>query len=108
MLHEIWDFLREGFQSVNAYQGLLIAIIAAILVPAWKRVWAVALGATIVHLIADVLIPVLADKAPFRLPPDLLEVDYWRHAFVLFIGYLIVIAVLFFIKRLFLKEGGGH
>ncbi|HEY0104541.1 MAG TPA: hypothetical protein VGB91_00555 [Rhizomicrobium sp.] len=98
----IWGFVHEGFNNVNAVEGLVIALVAAIVVPAWDRIWAVALGATLVHLIADVLIPVIAHHAAFRLPP-LLELPFWRMALSLYVGYLIVIAVLMFIKRMFLS-----
>jgi len=100
-LNVILDFLREGFDSVNAVEGLVIALVAAIIAPAWDRIWAVALGATLVHLIADVLIPVVARHAAFRLPP-LMDFGFWRTAVALYVGYLIVIAVLMFIKRTFL------
>ncbi|MBV9418684.1 MAG: hypothetical protein JO348_02815 [Alphaproteobacteria bacterium] len=101
------DFLREGFNHVNAVQGLVIALVAAIIAPAWDRIWAVALGATVVHLIADVLIPVIANKTAFHLPP-LMEYSYWRTAVALLVGYLIVISVLMFIKRLFLSSAASH
>jgi ABC-type glycerol-3-phosphate transport system permease component len=45
---------------------------------------------------------VVAYHSAFRLPP-LMEPHYWRYAAVLFVGYLIVIGVFFFIKRLFLR-----
>jgi hypothetical protein len=102
MLNSIWDFFREGFDHVNAVEGLVIALVAALLVPAWHRLWAVALGATVVNLIVDTLIPVVAYHQTFHLPP-LMEASYWRLALVLFVGYLVVIGVFFFIKRLFLK-----
>ena len=98
----VLDFFREGFNHVNAVEGLVIALVAAIIAPAWDRVWAVALGATVVHLIADTLIPVIANHAEFHLP-QILEMAYWRTALSLFVGYLIVISVLMFIKRLFLS-----
>jgi len=101
-LNVILDFLREGFNSVNAVEGLVIALIAAIIAPAWDRIWAVALGATLVNLIADVLIPVIARHASFRLPP-VMEFGFWREAVALYVGYLIVIAILMFIKRMFLS-----
>lgn len=102
-LNVLLGFVREGFNTVNATEGLVIALIAAILAPAWKEIWAVALGATLVHLIADVLIPVVANHATLRLPP-LLEFGYLRMAVSLYIGYLIVIAVLMVIKRTFLSS----
>ncbi len=37
MLNAIWDFFREGFNHVNAVEGLVIALVAALLVPAWYR-----------------------------------------------------------------------
>jgi hypothetical protein len=101
-LNVILDFLREGFNNVNAVEGLVIALVAAIIAPAWDRIWAVALGATLVHLIANVLIPVIANHADFHLPP-LMELSFWRTALALYVGYLIVISVLMFIKRLFLS-----
>ncbi len=100
-LNVILNFLREGFNNVNAVEGLVIALVAAIIAPAWDRIWAVALGATLVHLIADVLIPVVASHASFQLP-QILTMPYWRMALSLYVGYLIVIAVLMFIKRTFL------
>jgi hypothetical protein len=103
MVNAAWDFFREGFNQVNALEGLIIALIAALFVPAWHRVWAVALGATLVTIILNVLLPVLADHAAFRLPP-LMEPNFWRFVAALFVGYLIVIGVFFFLKRLFLRE----
>jgi hypothetical protein len=103
-LNVIWSFLREGFDHVNAVEGLVIAFVAAIIAPAWDRIWAVALGATVVHLVADVLIPVIANHASFHLPP-LMDLAYWKEALALYVGYLIVIAVLMGIKRMFLSSG---
>ncbi|HEY2071363.1 MAG TPA: hypothetical protein VGG48_17530 [Rhizomicrobium sp.] len=104
MLNTIWDFFQTGFHEVNAVEGLVIALVAALLVPAWSRLWAVALGATVVTLVVNTLIPVIAYHQSFRLPPDLLEVSYWMGALALFAGYLVVIGVFFFIKRLFLRS----
>ncbi len=110
-LHVIIDFFgdgfRQGFAHVNAVLGIVIAVFAAYMMPAWKRIWAIALGATFVHLIAKVTLPVLADKAPFRLPPNLLEPSYWRAAVALYLGYLVVIAIFFVVKTRLLPKSGG-
>ncbi|MGN6514408.1 MAG: hypothetical protein ACTHLR_01045 [Rhizomicrobium sp.] len=103
LVNTTWDFFREGFNQVNALEGLIIALIAALFVPAWRRVWAVALGATLVTIIVNVMLPVLADHAAFRLPP-LTEPRFWHFVAALFVGYLVVIGVFFFLKRLFLRE----
>lgn len=101
-VHVIVDFFRDGFEEgfarVNAVLGLLIALIAAFLMPAWKRIWTITLGATLVHLIANVMLPVVANHETFRLPRGLLEFPYWRDALALYFGYLVVITIFFFIK----------
>jgi len=99
----VFAFLREGFDNVNAIEGLIIALVAAVMVPAWDRIWAVALGATVVHLVVDTLMPVVANHAAFHLPP-LLHMPYWRTALSLYVGYLVIIGVLLFIKRLFFSQ----
>lgn len=108
--HVIVDFFRDGlhqgFDHVNAVLGLIIALIAAFIMPAWRRIWAITLGATIIHLIAEVMLPVLAHHESFRLPPDLLEWSYWRAAIALYMGYLVAIAVFFFIKKMIMPRGG--
>jgi hypothetical protein len=43
------------------------------------------------------------------LPPDLLQLSYWKTAAALFLGYLVVIAVFFAIKKNLLpKSGAAH
>ena len=91
-------YMQSGFQQINAVQGLLIALVAAYLLPAWGRVFAVAGGATLAHLILDVMLPVLANNAAFRLPP-IVDSEYWRYALTLYVGYLLVITVFYVIKR---------
>ena len=100
------DYMQTGFYKVNALQGLLIAIVAAYLLPKWSRLFVIALGATLVHAIFDVMIPVLARNAPFRLPP-LVDVEYWRYLLAIYIGFLIIIPVFYAVKLLVLRGGGG-
>ncbi len=110
-LHDILYFFkdgfREGFAHVNGALGLLIAIYAAYQLPEWRRIWAAALGATITHLIAVIILPVLVNEGSFRLPPDLLELSYWKTAAALYLGYLVAIAVFFAIKIQLLSGGGA-
>jgi hypothetical protein len=99
---ELWNSLtsytQAGFHEINAIQGLLIAIIAALMLHRWAGVFAIAVGATLTHLFVDVLLPVLSDGAPFRLP-NLVEVAYWRYALTLYLGYIVVISVFYILKR---------
>jgi hypothetical protein len=104
-INDALDFAHEGFQSVNAVLGLLIAIGAVFLLGSYQRILVVTAGATVVHLIAERLVPVLASKAAFHLP-DVLAMPFWRHVGLLLVGYFIVISILYLIKSLFFR--GGH
>jgi uncharacterized membrane protein len=110
-LHDILDFFRDGFrdgfQHVNGVLGLMIALYFAYQLGEWKKIWAVALGATITHLIAVIMIPFLANEGTLQLPHDLLELSYWKTAAALYLGYVVVIAVLFALKTQFLAKGGA-
>jgi hypothetical protein len=98
-LNEILALFREGFHHVNAIQGLIIALVAAIVMPRWRRLLPMAFLATIVHVIADMLIPMIARHAAFHLP-NIMAFGYWRFVGTLFLGYIVVIAVFFLMKSL--------
>ena len=101
-LNDFNVYLQSGFAHINAVQGLLIAIIAAFFMYRWSSVFAVALGATVIHLVADVMLPVIANSAPFRLP-QMVDGAYWRYALALYVGYLVVITIFYIVKRVLFR-----
>lgn len=107
VLDLVASYFQTGFYQVNAVQGLIIAAVAAYMLSDWRRILFVTAGAVVVHAIFDVMIPVLGGHAAFRLPP-LVEMEYWRHLLQLYAGYLIVISVLYVIKRVVLGGAGSH
>ena len=106
-LQTFWNdltvYLQTGFQHINALQGLLIAMGAAYFLHRWGNVFAMAVGAVIVHVIVDVMLPVLANQAAFQLPP-LVDGDYWRYLLALYVGYILVISVFYMVKRVVLNR----
>ena len=100
-------YLQAGFAHVNVVQGLLIAIIAAFMMYSWSSVFAVAVGATVIHVLVDALLPVLSNGGEFRLPP-LVEGDYWRYLLALYIGYVAVISVFYVVKRVLVSAQHSH
>lgn len=102
-LNGLFDLAQGGFDGVNQVMGLLIAVIAALIMPAWRRLWATALGAAFVHILVGIVRPMLDGGA--LVLPALLTLGFWMSVLALFLGYAIVIAVFFFIKSLFT---GGH
>jgi hypothetical protein len=95
-------YAREGFAEVNAAQGLIIAVIAVFLMTRWSRILFVVAGAVVANIAVDVLRPVLFAQADLRLPP-VLEAAWWHYLLLLFAGFLVVIGILFAIKRLVVK-----
>lgn len=95
-----FDLAQGGFDGVNQIVGLLIAVVAALLMQGWGRLFPTALGATLAHVVIGVLRPVL-DGGAFALPP-LMSMTFWMTVLALFLGYSIVIAVFFFIRTLLL------
>jgi len=102
-LEQFLGLAREGFAEVNAVLGLLLAVASALILSKWARLPFVAVGAVIAHIILERLAPVIAEVGGFHLPP-LLEAHFWREAGVLFVGYLVVIGILFAIKRVVVKS----
>ncbi|MDP1777584.1 MAG: hypothetical protein Q8K90_03115, partial [Brevundimonas sp.] len=80
------------------------AVIAALMMPAWSRLWATSLGAAFVFILIGLLRPMLDGGA--LVMPALLTMTFWMTVLALFLGFAVVIAVMFFIKSLFV--GRGH
>ena len=106
-LNQALDFFREGFMHVNATLGLIIALFAAFRLSNWRGLWEIALAATLVHVVAVVLIPFVDHNAPIRLPA-IVDVAFWRDTAAIYLGYVIIIAALFFIRTRLFKGGGPH
>ena len=105
-LNEIWDLLKHGFVEINAILGLLVALYFVYRMSKWQDLWKLALGATLIYAIARVLVPVIDHNAAFKLPP-LVETAYLWNLVAVFLGFTLVLAALFFVKKNVLKGGGG-
>ncbi|MDG1416339.1 MAG: hypothetical protein P8J78_03890 [Maricaulis sp.] len=103
IVQDALEFAREGFAEVNAVQGLVVALVAALMLSQWSRLIVIAAGAVIAHVALDVLSPVFAESGDFRLPP-LLESWYLRYLGLLYVGYLAIIGILFMVKRVVVKR----
>lgn len=101
-LDSLVEFLRAGFNETNQVQGLLIALAATIFMQTWKQWFGIALVAVVVHVAVDVIVPVLSG-GEFRLPP-MVEPEFWIQCASRYVGYLIVIAIFFAVKRVLLRR----
>ena len=103
LLHGLFALTRSGFDTVNQVLGLVIALIAAFMMPAWRSLFSTALGATLAYIVIGLLRPML-DGGAFVLP-DLMGTAFWMTALALFLAFSVIIAVFFFLRTLL---GGGH
>jgi hypothetical protein len=98
LLSGLFALAQGGFDGVNQVVGLIIALIAALVMPAWRSLWGTALGAVIVDRLVVMLRPAL-DGGQIALP-DIMTMSFWMTALALFLGYAIVISIFFFLKTL--------
>ncbi len=99
---ELLEWAREGYAQINALQGLIIALYATSKLTSWGRIFVVAVSASIVHAIADFLLPAIVNDTAPNLPP-VLEGDYWKYLAVLYLGYVVLIALFYMVKKTLMK-----
>jgi hypothetical protein len=100
----IWHYFQTGFHDVNQILGLLIAIGAAYFLSRYSRIFVIALGALVFYVIAEVMIPVVANHAAFQLP-NMVEQGYWQRLAAIYAGFLLIITVFYVVKRMVLRSG---
>lgn len=101
-LNQAIAWARMGFDTVNSIQGLVIALIAAILMNRYGSVLVYALGATLVHELVNIGRKFYAGAAnPL---PDYLDTQVLKLVAIRFAGYLIAISLIYLVRRLFLRR----
>jgi hypothetical protein len=106
-LDAVLDLFRSGFNQVNAVLGLVIALIASFQLSAWKKLWEMALAAVAFHILAQMLAPAIDHGAAVRLP-GLLDATTWRNWLAVYVGYVILIALFYFLRTRLLKPVAVH
>ena len=108
-LADALDFAHRGFLHVNVVLGLLIAVIAAFMLSSYKirPVLATTIGATVVFIVVQVLVPVIDHGAALKLP-DIMVANFWREMGLLAVGLFITITIFYVVKKAVLPSGGGH
>lgn len=93
--------LREGFANVNSDpKGLLIALATAIFMQNWRQWVPFSVIAVVIHIVIETLAPILAGGGGDVALPPLVETSFWVRSGVLLLGYLVIVAVFFFLKSL--------
>ena len=106
ILDQSIQILREGFTQINDPKGLLIALAATLFMRTWGQWIPAAVVSTVLYVAIEHFAPILAGRGELVLPP-LTEAGFWGRVGVLFVGFLLVIAVFFFVKRILQSAAGG-
>ena len=105
----VHQFLLNAYHGVNNLEGLVIALFAVVLMGSWRQLLPVALGASVVRLVIDAVVPVVQKsgiKASEIKLPDFMEAAFWNDVASLFVGFAIVIAMFFAVKKVVFMRGG--
>lgn len=97
-LNQGYEVLQTGYSGVNSVIGLVIALLVVMMMQQWKQWFPSALLATVLFHLAKALTPVLSGKT-LMLPAGLLSAEYWIGVATTFAGYLVVLGLLFFLKK---------
>lgn len=95
------DMARQGFDTVNSIQGLVIALVAAVVMTRFNRILAFALGATVVHELVNIGRRVLEHMDPL---PNYADTAVLKLVAIRFVGYLIAISLIYLVRRLFFRH----
>jgi hypothetical protein len=105
-LDQAVEVLRAGFAQINDPKGLVIALIATLFMRSWGQWIPAGIVSVVVYVAIEHFAPVLAGQAELALPP-LMEAGFWTRTGILFVGFLIVIGIFFFVKRIITSTAGG-
>lgn len=105
-LDQAVQILRDGFTQINDPKGLIVALAATLFLRSWTQWIPVSIIAVVIHVAIEHFAPMLAGQSELALPP-LMEAPFWNRVGVLLVGYLIVIGIFFFVKRIVMTAAGA-
>lgn len=100
-LNEAIALGRQGFDTVSSIQGIVIAVIAAGLMRSYGQIIGWALGATIIHEIVTIVRHVIEKDGVVI--PDFTNMEVLKLIAVRFVGYLVVISLVYLVRRVLMR-----
>ena len=103
--YAFWDIFRHGIAHIsNPIVGIVIALLAGLIVRSFFNIFLVSLLAVLVHVVAEAAIPTVMKNAPLVFP----KVDhaFLEYAATLYVGYFVVILVIYVVKLIFASVRG--
>ncbi len=109
-IEPVWSWLMAGLQysmhgdggSINwiflGVQMGVIGLVMALLMQEYAAILIFTVLSAIVHVIVDIVLPMVRDGASFAIPP-VTDMLYWQYIAFLGLTYLVGLTVLYIIKR---------
>ncbi|MDO8288602.1 MAG: hypothetical protein Q7T44_05230 [Parvibaculum sp.] len=97
------DLARQGFSTIDSIQGIVIAVIAAAIMRRASHLIGTAIAATIIHEIVSIVRFAINHDGAISLP-DYTNIEVLKLIAVRFAGYLIVIGVLYIVRRVLIRN----
>ena len=111
----VWAWLEAGLYAYGPqtdggvswlFLGIqmgVIAVVMALLMQEYGAILIFTVVGVIVHVIVDVVLPMVRDSAAFEMPP-VTDMLYWQYIAFAAAAYLVGITVLFIIKSIVLPR----
>lgn len=103
LAQQLIDLARDSFSTIDSAQGIVIAVIAALLMRRVSGFFGLAIAATIIHEVVNIARRAMDNGGDIALPdytnPDVLKIVGMRFA-----GYLVAICIIFIIRQAFFRK----
>tara|TARA_R110000824_G_scaffold390760_6_gene587652 strand:- start:5082 stop:5405 length:324 start_codon:yes stop_codon:yes gene_type:complete len=93
---------HQGFDTVNSLQGIVIAVIAAAVMRRYSHIIGMSLLATIAHEIVTIARGAVGGGSVTL--PDITNPDVLKLIAVRFVGYLVVISLIYLVRRVVMRS----
>jgi uncharacterized metal-binding protein len=103
--NQFWEIFRHGFAHIsNPIAGVFIALIGGLMAQTLFSIFIISALAVVLHVAAEAVLPMVLNHTPFVMPK--FDNAFEQYALALYIGYFVVILVIFGVKRLFASVRG--
>ncbi|MFZ3034085.1 MAG: hypothetical protein WA138_08735 [Parvibaculum sp.] len=102
IVNEVIALGHQGFGTVDSLQGIIIAVIAAALMSRYGQIVFYAVAATIIHEVVNVGRGMMGGGSITI--PDFTNMEVLKLIAVRFVGYLIVISLVYLVRRIVMRS----
>ncbi len=103
--NQFWEIFRHGFAHIsNPIAGVFIALIGGLMAQTLFSIFIISGLAVVLHVAAEAVLPMVLAHKPFVVPK--FDNAFEQYALTLYIGYFVVILVIFGVKKIFASVRG--